>query len=76
MVFALNIRRHYLYCAKYEVFIDHRSLQHLFTQMDLKLRHCTWMELLKDYDVTVQYHPGKTNVMADALSRKVESMGI
>ncbi|WMV18244.1 hypothetical protein MTR67_011629, partial [Solanum verrucosum] len=57
------------------VFNDHRSLQHVFTQKDLNLRHRRWMKLLKDYDVTIQYHPGKVNVVVDALSRKTVSMG-
>ncbi|WMV33096.1 hypothetical protein MTR67_026481 [Solanum verrucosum] len=64
VVFALKIWRHYLYCVKCEVFTDHRSLQHVFTQNDLNLRKRRWMELLKDYDVTIQYHPGKANVVA------------
>ncbi|WMV41691.1 hypothetical protein MTR67_035076 [Solanum verrucosum] len=75
VVFALNIWRHYLYGVQCEVFTDHRSLQHVFTQNDLNLRRRRWMELLKDYDVTIQYHSGKANVVADALSRKAVSMG-
>ncbi|WMV58574.1 hypothetical protein MTR67_051959, partial [Solanum verrucosum] len=51
------------------------SLQHVFTANDLNLRHRRWMELLKDYDLTIQYHPGKANVVADALSQKAVSMG-
>ncbi|WMV59254.1 hypothetical protein MTR67_052639 [Solanum verrucosum] len=74
IVFALKIWRHYLYGVKCEVFIDHRCLQYVFTQNDLNLRQRRWMELLKDYDVTIQYHPGKANVVADALSRKAVSM--
>ncbi|WMV46492.1 hypothetical protein MTR67_039877 [Solanum verrucosum] len=60
---------------KCEGFIDHRSLQHVFTHKDLNLRHQRWMELLKDYDVTIQYHSGKANLVADALSWKTVSMG-
>ncbi|WMV32390.1 hypothetical protein MTR67_025775 [Solanum verrucosum] len=70
VVFALKIWRHYLYGVKCEVFTDHRSLQHVLTQKDLNLRKRRWMELLKDYDMTIQYHPDKANVVADALSQK------
>ncbi|WMV33265.1 hypothetical protein MTR67_026650 [Solanum verrucosum] len=75
VVFALKIWRHYLYGVKCEVFSDHCSLQHVFTQKDMSLRHRKWMKLLKDYDMTIQYHPCKANVVADALSRKAVSMG-
>ena len=75
VVFALKQWRHYLYGVKCEVYIDHRSLQYVFTQKDLNLRQRRWMELLKDYDITILYHPGKANDVADALSRKTGSMG-
>ncbi|WMV13979.1 hypothetical protein MTR67_007364 [Solanum verrucosum] len=75
VVFSLKIWRHYLYGVKCEVFTDHRSLKHVFTQNDLNLRQERWMELLKYYDVTIQYHTGKANVVADALSQKTVSMG-
>ena len=57
------------------MFTDHRSLQYIFNQRDLNLRQRRWLELLKDYDMTILYHSGKTNVVADALSRKAVSMG-
>ena len=63
------------YGVKYEVFSDDRSLHHVFTQNDLNLRQRRWMELLKDYDVTIQYHPGKSNGVVDALSQKAISIG-
>ena len=75
VVFALKQWRHYLYGVKCEVYTYHRSLQYVFTQKDLNLRQRRWMELLKDYDITILYHPGKTNVVADALCRKTGSMG-
>ena len=70
MVHALKIWRHYLIGNKCEIFTDHKSLKYIFTQPDLNLRQRRWLELIKDYDLSVQYHPGKTNVVADALSRK------
>jgi len=75
IVHALKIWRHYLYGVSCEVFTDHRSLQHLFKQKDLNLRQRRWLELLKDYDITILYHLGKANVVADAFSRKAVSMG-
>ena len=70
VVFALKIWRHYLYGAQFEVFTDHQSLKYIFTQNDLNLRQRRWIEYLKDYDFQILYHPGKANVVADALSRK------
>lgn len=74
VVFGLKVWRHYLYGVHCEVFMNHRSLQYIFNQRDLNLRQRIWLELLKDYDMTVLYHPGKANVVADALSRKAVSM--
>ena len=73
VIFALKIWRHYLYGETCEIYTDHKSLKYIFQQKDLNLRQRRWMELLKDYDYTILYHPGKANVVADALSRK--SMG-
>ena len=49
---------------------DHKSLKYIFTQRDLNMRQCRWMEYLEDYDFTLHYHSGKANVVADVLSRK------
>ena len=70
IVFALKIWRHYLYDEKFKVYSDHKSLKYIFTQRDLNMRQHIWMEFLEDYDFTLHYHPGKANVVADALSRK------
>ncbi|GKD33552.1 putative reverse transcriptase domain-containing protein [Tanacetum coccineum] len=70
VVFALKIWRHYLYGTKYTVFTDHKSLQHILNQKELNMRQRRWLELLSDYDYEIRYHPGKANVVADALSRK------
>ena len=70
VVFALKIWRHYLYGSRFEVYSDHKSLKYLFDQKELNMRQRRWMEFLKDYDFELSYHPGKANVVADALSRK------
>nr|GEZ54521.1 putative reverse transcriptase domain-containing protein [Tanacetum cinerariifolium] len=70
VVFALKIWRHYLYGTKCTVFTDHKSLQHILDQKELNMRQHRWLELLSDYDCEIHYHPGKANVVADALSRK------
>ena len=70
VVFALQIWRHYLYGVPCRIFTDHKSLQYLFTQKELNMRQRRWVELIKDYECTIEYHPGKANVVADALSRK------
>ncbi|XP_071727227.1 uncharacterized protein [Rutidosis leptorrhynchoides] len=68
VVFALKIWRHYLYGVKCTVFTDHKSLQHIFDQKQLNMRQRRWVELINDYDCEIRYHPGKANVVADALS--------
>ncbi|GJX15251.1 reverse transcriptase domain-containing protein [Tanacetum coccineum] len=70
VVFALKIWRHYVYGTKCTVFTDHKSLQHILDQKELNMRQRRWLELLSDYDCDIRYHPGKANVVADALSRK------
>ncbi|KAL2235714.1 UNVERIFIED_CONTAM: Retrovirus-related Pol polyprotein from transposon [Sesamum indicum] len=70
IVHALKIWRHYLYGETFQIFTDHKSLKYIPTQKELNLRQRRWMELLKDYDCTIDYHPGKANIVADALSRK------
>ncbi|GAU49588.1 hypothetical protein TSUD_138750 [Trifolium subterraneum] len=70
VVFALKVWRHYLYGSRFEVFSDHKSLKYLFDQKELNMRQRRWLEFLKDYDYELSYHPGKANVVADALSRK------
>ncbi|CAM8901825.1 unnamed protein product [Rhodiola kirilowii] len=73
IVFALKIWRCYLYGVEFEVYSDHKSLKYLFTQKDLNLRQRRWMEYLEDYQFSLHYHPGKANVVADALSRKTSA---
>ncbi|GKC50297.1 putative reverse transcriptase domain-containing protein [Tanacetum coccineum] len=70
VVFALKIWRHYLYGTKCTVFTDHKSLQHILDQKELNIRQLRWLELLSDYDCDIRYHPGKANIVADALSHK------
>ncbi|GJY32232.1 putative reverse transcriptase domain-containing protein [Tanacetum coccineum] len=73
VVFSLKLWRHYLYGTKCTVFTDHKSLQHILNQKELNMRQHRWLELLSDYDCEIRYHPGKVNVVADALSRKERS---
>jgi len=69
-VHALKIWRHYLIGNKCEIYTDQKILKYIFTQPDLNLRQRRWLELVKDYNVEIHYHPGKANVVANALSRK------
>ncbi|KAA3461548.1 reverse transcriptase [Gossypium australe] len=70
IVFALKIWRHHFYGEKCHIFTDHKSFKYLISQKDLNSRQRRWLELLKDYELVIDYHPGKVNVVADALSRK------
>jgi hypothetical protein len=70
VVHALQIWRHYLMGNRCNIYRDHKSLKYIFTQSDLNMRQRRWLELIKDYDLVVHYHPDKANVVADALSRK------
>jgi hypothetical protein len=70
VVHSLKIWRHYLMGTRCNIYTDHKSLKYIFTQADLNMRQRRWLELIKDYDLEVHYHPGKANVVADALSRK------
>ena len=70
VVHALKTWRHFLIGNHCEVYTDHNSLKYIFTQKELNLRQRRWLELIKDYDMKCHYHPGKANVVADALSQK------
>ncbi|WVZ84746.1 LOW QUALITY PROTEIN: hypothetical protein U9M48_031737 [Paspalum notatum var. saurae] len=70
VVHTLKIWRHYLFGQRCEIYTDHKSLKYIFTQNELNMRQRRWLELIKDYDMEIHYHPGKANVVADDLSRK------
>jgi hypothetical protein len=70
VVHALKTWRHYLYGQKCDIYTDHKSLKYIFTRSELNMRQRRWLELIKDYELEIHYHPGKANVVADALSRK------
>jgi hypothetical protein len=71
VVNALKIWRHYLMGNHCNIFTDHKSLKYILTQSELNMRQRRWLELIKDYDLEVHYHPGKANVIEDTLSRQV-----
>ena len=73
VVHALKIWRHYILGTKCQIYTDHKSLKYIFTQKDLNLRQRRWLELIKDYDLEIHYHPGKANLVADALSQKCQA---
>jgi hypothetical protein len=70
VVHALKTWRHYLYGQKCDIYTDHKSLKYIFTQSELNMRQRRWLELIKDYELEIHYHPGKANLVVDALSRK------
>ncbi|TYK00849.1 DNA/RNA polymerases superfamily protein [Cucumis melo var. makuwa] len=75
VVLALKILRHYLFGEKCHISTDHKSLKNIFDQKELNLRQRRWLELIKDYDCTIEYHPSKANVVADALIVTTEDSG-
>jgi hypothetical protein len=68
VVHALKIWRHCLMGKRCELYTDHKSLKYIFIESNLNLRRRRLLELIKDYDLGINYHPGKANVLADALS--------
>lgn len=72
MVHVLKVWHHYLYGVPFEVYTDYKYLTYLFSQKDLNLRQMRWVEFLIDYNFQIKYHPGKTNIVADTLSRKTQ----
>jgi hypothetical protein len=76
VVHALKIWRHYLHGNVCNIFTDHKSLKFIFTQSKLNMWQRIWLELIKDYNLNVHYHPGKANVVADDLSRKSHSLAV
>ena len=81
VVHALKTWRHFLIGNHCDVYTDHKSLKYIFMRKELNLRQRRWLELIKDYDMKLHYHPGKANVVAAALSQKsyantLESTGL
>ena len=73
VIYALKLWRHYLYGEEFEIFTEHKSLQYVFSQKELNFRQRRWIEYLKELKCKISYHPGKSNVVADVLSRKSSS---
>jgi hypothetical protein len=76
VVHALKILRHYLVGKRCEVYSDHKSLKYIFTQLGLNLWKRRWLELVKDYDLGINYHLGKANMVAFTLSHRTNSNGL
>jgi hypothetical protein len=74
MVYALKTWCHYLMGNRCEIYTDHKSLKYIFSHKELNMRQRRWIELIKDYDLGIHYHPGKENMVADALSREPYSL--
>lgn len=74
VIFALKIWRHYLIGEYVETFTDHKSMKYIFTQKEINMRQQRWLELMADYDLDMQYHPGKLNGVSDILSRTSMAM--
>jgi hypothetical protein len=70
VVYTFKIWRHYLMRKRCELYTNHKSLKYIFTQSNLNLRQRRWLELIKDYDLGINYHPGKANVVTDVLSQR------
>lgn len=73
VVFALKIRRHYLYREKGKVFTDHKCLKYLFSHKNLNMRQRRWIETISDYHCEIKYYPEKANIVTDALSWKAQT---
>jgi hypothetical protein len=69
VMMALRTWHHYLLGNVVHIYTDHKSLKYIFTQPDLNMRQGRWLELIKEYELEVHYHSGKSNVIVDALSR-------
>ena len=76
VVHALKTWHHFLMGNRCEIYTDHKSLKYIFTQRELNMRQRRWIELIKDYDLDIHYHPGKANVVDDALSREPGSLNM
>ena len=72
VIFALKIWSHYLLGDRVLIYTDHKSLKYIFTQKELNMTQRQWLELMENYDIDLQYHPDKINVVPNALRRKPE----
>jgi hypothetical protein len=70
VVMALRTWQHYLLGNVVHIYTDHKSLKYIFSEPDLNMRQRRWLKLIKDYELEVHYHPGKANIIVDALSHK------
>ena len=72
IICALKSWRPYLYGAKFTVMTDHKSLHDFKTQPRLSGRQTRWKDVIAEYNFEIEYVEGKSNVVADGLSRRVD----
>jgi hypothetical protein len=69
---AMKVQRQNLLGNLVHIYTDHKSMKYLFTQPDLNMRQRRWLELIKDSELVIHYHPRKANMVTDALSRNTQ----
>ena len=70
VVHSFKMWRHYLIINKCDTHTNYKSLMYSISRNAMNMRQHRWLELIKNYDMEIHYHPGKANIVADVLSRR------